>query len=287
MKKFLGVLVALTLCVCLLAPVSFAADETNTLTDLLAGIDLGGLTEGDLSSILGDLNIEDFDVEALLDGVENGDADAIAQLETALDGLDEEFEVAETVEEATADAPIDLSFIADLFSGEMDTTAITDMLSGITEGDLSSILGTVSGAFSGTGIDLAGFDLGSFDIASVLGTATSGDADLASTTSNTLATIADTVVGGLESLGLDTTMIEGLLDNEIVNFFANMYIGFIGTVEEETTEAPTTEAPTTTKPAVVTTTTPKTGDTSAVFAAIATLSVASAAAFVCLKKKED
>ena len=57
-------------------------------------------------------------------------------------------------------------------------------------------------------------------------------------------------------------------------------------VEETTTEAPTT-VPTTKKPPVVTTETPKTGDTSAVIAAIATISVASAAAFVCLKKKEN
>ena len=90
----------------------------------------------------------------------------------------------------------------------------------------------------------------------------------------------------LELLYIDD-LIEGMLDNDIVNFFANMYIGFSGEVEETTTEEPTvittTEAPTT----VVTTKTPDTGDTSAVFAAIATLTVASAAAFVCLKKKED
>jgi LPXTG-motif cell wall-anchored protein len=58
------------------------------------------------------------------------------------------------------------------------------------------------------------------------------------------------------------------------------------TTTEEPTVITTTEAPTTKKP-VVTTETPDTGDTSAVFAAIATLSVASAAAFVCLKKKEN
>ena len=59
------------------------------------------------------------------------------------------------------------------------------------------------------------------------------------------------------------------------------------TTTAETTVEPTvittTEAPTT----VVTTKTPDTGDTSAVFAAIATITVASAAAFVCLKKKEN
>ncbi len=280
MKKFLGVLVALTLCVCLLAPVSFAADE-NSLTDLLAGIDLGGLTEDDLAEILGGLDVENFDVEGLLAELEGGSEDALVNLEEALGELDAEYDVAEKVENST-DA-VDLGFLSDILSGDMDTSAFTDMLAGITEGDLTSILGTVSTAFSGSGIDLASFNLGSFDIASVLGTA-GGEGDIASTLSTTMATLADTMLGGLKSLGLDTTTIEGLLDNDIVNFFANMYIGFLGKVEEPTTTTTTT---TTTKPAVVTTTTPKTGDTSAVIAAIATLSVASAAAFVCLKKKED
>ena len=75
----------------------------------------------------------------------------------------------------------------------------------------------------------------------------------------------------------------------IFNNFASSNIELCE-VEESTTEAPTvittTEAPTTEKP-VVTTKTPDTGDTSAVFAAIATITVASAAAFVCLKKKEN
>lgn len=280
MKKFLGVLVALTLCVCLLAPVSFAAEE-NSLTDLLAGVDLGGLTEDDLAEILGGLDVENFDVEGLLAELEGGSEDALVNLEEALGELDAEYDVAEKVETST-DA-VDLSFLTDILSGDMDTSAFTDMLSGITEGDLTSILGTVSTAFTGSGIDLASFNLGSFDIASVLGTA-GGEGDIASTLSTTMGTLADTMLGGLKSLGLDTTTIEGLLDNDIVNFFANMYIGFLGKVEEPTTTTTTT---TTTKPAVVTTTTPKTGDTSAVIAAIATLSVASAAAFVCLKKKED
>ena len=282
MKKFLGVLVALTLCVCLLAPVSFAAEE-NSLTDLLAGIDLGGLTEDDLTEILGGLDVENFDVEGLLAELEGGSEDALVNLEEALGELDAEYDVAEKVETSTDS--VDLSFLTDILSGDMDTSAFTDMLSGITEGDLTSILGTVSTAFSGSGIDLASFNLGSFDIASVLGTA-SGEGDIASNLSVTMGTLADTMLSGLKSLGLDTATIEGLLDNDIVNFFANMYIGFLGQVEESTTVT-TTAAPTTTKPAVVTTTTPKTGDTSAVIAAIATLSVASAAAFVCLKKKED
>ena len=52
-----------------------------------------------------------------------------------------------------------------------------------------------------------------------------------------------------------------------------MYIGFVGPVAEESTTA-TTEAP-------------DTGDSASVVVALATLCVATAAAGVCLKKKED
>ena len=60
-------------------------------------------------------------------------------------------------------------------------------------------------------------------------------------------------------------------DNEIINFFANMYLGFLGDVPESTTAAKT----------------PDTGDTADVAVAAITLCVAVAAAGVCLKKKED
>ena len=92
--------------------------------------------------------------------------------------------------------------------------------------------------------------------------------------------IMDSLGGGLEMMGLD---VDGLLasmgDNEIINFFANMYIGFIGEVEESTT-APTTTAPAPQK-------TPNTGDTASAAVAAVALCVAVAAAGVCLKKKED
>lgn len=95
-----------------------------------------------------------------------------------------------------------------------------------------------------------------------------------------MASIMDGFSSVLEMLGLDSSVIEGLLDNDIINFFANLYLGAVGPVEEPTTEAPTTEP--TTVPEI-----PQTGDTSTVMVAIATLSVASAAAFVCTKKKRD
>lgn len=283
MKKFFGVIVALVMCVCLMVPSAFAADTSSILDD----IDLGGLTSEDLSAIFADMNLGDIDIDTLLADIEGGDEDALAMLEDALAQL--EGEVTTTSSTGSVDGSLDLGAIEDAVAG--DTSAITDMLSGLTSGDMSSLMDTISGAFGGAGIDLGSFDLGSFDIASLLSGAGSGSesaegGDVASGATDMVTGIMDTLMGGLEALGLDTTMIEGLLDNDIVNFFANMYIGFIGEVPEETTAAPTT-APSTTKPAVVTTETPKTGDTSAVIVAIATISVASAAAFVCLKKKKD
>lgn len=295
MKKFLSVLVALVLCVSLCAP-ALAADTASSLTDMLSGsgIDLGSLSEADLTDIIGQLGLEGVDVDAIL----GGDSDALADLEGALKDIEGSVageDVAGSVGEAVTNAAgeIDLSWLESIMGSEMDTSAITDMLGGLDTGSLDSLLGTVSDALGGAGIDLESFDLGSFDIASILGGITGGSDGSSSgsgAATDAMAGIMDTLMSGLEALGLDTTMIEGMLDNDIVNFFANMYIGFIGKVdEEETTEEPTelTTKPTTTKPAVVTTTTPKTGDNSAVLAACAVISVAAVAAFVCLKKKKD
>lgn len=269
MKKFLGVLVALTLCVCMLAPVASAADE-SLLSDIFGGIDVGDLTEADLNEIIADLGLEGIDVDAIL----GGDSDALGKLEDAISGIEssikgEETTAAQASGSTDSASGIDLSWLTGLLGDKMDTSAITDMLSGLGAGDLDSLLGSISGAFGDAGVDLGDEDLGS-DVA--------GEVD----SSNVMAGLMDTIFGALESLGLDTSLIEGMLDNDIVNFFANMYIGFIGQVEEDTTAPETTKAP-----VVVTTKAPDTGDTSAVFAALATLTVASAAAFVCLKKKED
>ena len=276
MKKFFGILVAITLCVCMLVPAASAIDSAS-LSETLAEVDFSTLSEAELTAILGDLGLENFDAAALISGDEN----ALADLEASLGAL--------TGETTTAAAPstgdttgVDTSWLDGLMGGSMDTSGVTDMLGGLGAGELDSVLGTVENAFSGAGVDLGDYELG----ADVAGDATSESAPA----TDAVAGIADALFSGLEALGLDTSLIEGMLDNDIVNFFANMYIGFSGEVEESTTEAPTvittTEAPTTEKP-VVTTKTPDTGDTSAVFAAIATLSVASAAAFVCLKKKEN
>ena len=52
MKKFLGVIVALTMCVCLLLPTAFAADSVA-----LGDVDLGALSSDELAALLGDVDI--------------------------------------------------------------------------------------------------------------------------------------------------------------------------------------------------------------------------------------
>lgn len=277
MKKLLGVLVAITLCVCMFVP-AFAAEE-SLISDYLGGVDLSTLSESDLTSLLGDLGLENLDVAAIL----GGDESSLAELEASLGELTGETTTAAAASSDEVASGADLSWMTDLLGSEMDTSAATDMLGNLGAGELDSVLGTVEDAFSDAGVDLGDYELG----ADVAGGSTSESAPA----TDAVASIADALFAGLEGLGIDTTAIEGMLDNDVVNFFANMYIGFSGEVEE-TTEAPTvittTEAPTTTeKPVVTTTKTPETGDTSAVFAAIATLTVASAAAYVCLKKKEN
>lgn len=315
MKKFLGVLISITLCLCMLAPAAFAAD-TSSLTGLLEGlegVDLGTLTDGELSQLLGGLNLEGFDVDSLKSAIESGDSDKLAGLEDALKtlGTDTASASSDTASGSSSGSDsalsglsdmlggIDMSWITDAFSNPDALSSVTDMLSGLggdSSGgfDLSSLMDTISGAFSGSGIDLSsitsGIDLGSFDIGSLLGglgggsgsgdSSSGGSGDAASGATDAISGIMDKLMSGLSGLGLDTSMIEGLLDNEIVDFFANLYIGLGEVVNPEKEE-------TTTKPAVVTTKPPKTGDTSAVVVAIATIGVASAAAFVCLKKKKE
>ena len=263
MKKILGILVVAMLCVCMLVPTASAA-----------------LSDIELDEIAGGVGVEDLEeMEAALDKYLSGGSDTDADSTTA--------------SSVAATGTLDLSWLTSLIP--TDTSAITDMLSGFDASNLEDLLAVVSESMSGAGIDLANFDLsalGSFDITSVLSSTavlSGGETqDMAATVTNLTAGLAETLKSGLTALGLDTATIEGILDNDIVNFFANMYIGFIGEVEEETTaEETTTKETTTKKPAVVTTETPKTGDTSAVVVAIATLAVASAAAAVCLKKKED
>lgn len=278
MKKFLGVMVAVVLCICSIVP-AMAAD-TGSVKDILGNVDLGGLSDSDAGQILDNLDLDS--IKGLVAGSDSstGDASAAGGIGDVLSGLSGMID------------PSAFSAISDAFSGVLGGS---DGGSGF---DISSLMDTISGAFAGSGFDLSsltsGFDMGSFDFSSILSglgglTGGSGDSDSSSAGSgamDAMSGIMDSLMGGLSSLGIDTSAIEGLLDNDIVNFFANMYIG-LGQIGDKDEDPTTTTASSTTKPAAATTKTPKTGDTSTVFVALGTLSVAAAAAFVCLKKKKD
>lgn len=289
MKKFFGVIVAVMLCVCMLVPTAVAADTTDdamaTLTELLGGVDLGSLNSEEITNILSGLDLEGLDIEGLIAEFEGEDSnEAVDTLDAMLQQLNSvqaDNSGNGTTSAVAAIGGYDIGAIIQLIPGDFDKDAITGVLGSLTEGGFSSLLGSIGTAFSGKGINLASYDeVGTFDIATVSTAAedsgNKGTQDLASSATDLTAGLADTLMSALKGLGIDSATIEKLLGNDIVNFFANMYIGFIGDVEETTTKAsePTTEPP-------------KTGDTSAVFVALATLTVASGAAFVCLKKKEE
>ena len=252
MKKILGILVVAMLCVCMLVPTASAA-----------------LSDVELEEIAGGVGAEDLE-----------------EMEAALDKYLAGGEDAEGTTKAAQSGALDLSWLTSILT--TDTTAITDMLSGFDASNLESLLTVVSESMSGAGIDLASFDLsalGSFDITSVLSSTAvlsgGGTQDMAATVTNLTAGLAETLKSGLTALGLDTATIEGILDNEIVNFFANMYIGFIGEVEEETTAEETT----TKKPAAVDDDIPNTGS-GIVVPAIALLALAGGVT-VAVKSKKD
>lgn len=245
MKKVLSVLVALTMCLCLCLP-AFAAED-------LLGSAAGGI--GDMASgILGDLNMDEIlgtvpglfpedllgTITGLIGGVGGSEGESEGGLGDILGGFDPTGALSSFVES------LDLSQITDLFSGLL-------------------------GSLGSEGISLEGIT-GLFDISSILGGNSGSGAGVAG--------IMDTFGGVLETLGLDSSVIEGLLDNDIINFFANLYLGSVKPVEEPTEPAPT--EPSTTEPY-----NPPMGvnDSAAVIVACATLSVAAAAAFVCTKKK--
>lgn len=287
MKKVLSILVVAVLCISVFATMASATSYGNLSADEVA--QMLGIDEGDLDKIN---DLKEFAQEL------NGDANVTAAVVDA-----------NVTTAASGDAigdilgGVDVAAIAESLTGGDDAlTTITSIFEGL-DLDLASLVDMISSAFSGGGLDLgaitSGLDLGSFDIGALIGGvaggsdagAAGGSGDTASAATDMVSSIMDGLTSGLSGLGIDTSMIEGLLDNDIVNFFANLYIGLgeVGGSEAEATTAPvvTTAPSTTAKPVVVTTTTPKTGDTSAVVAAIATLTVASGAAFVCLKKKED
>ena len=340
MRKFFSVFVAVAMCLCLCLP-AFAAD-TDSLASMLEGIDVSSLSDSELSSLLGGLNLEGIDLDSIRDSFSSGDTDAIsgiadsissgdtsslsgitdslgsltdgatgsASTDSIVSGLSDalgSLTGGDSTEDAVKDTAIstlssmfggmDMSWLSGVVS---DPSSIASMFTGGSGSfDFSSIMDMISGAFSGNGLDLSsltsGINLGSFDITSILGgiMGGSGSGAAADGISDKVAGISDMLKSGLESMGLDPSIADKLLDNEIVNFFANLFIGFedmlggggdIGSMvgglfggdDGSSGGGSDYSAPVT----------PNTGDNGAVFAAFGVLCAASCAAFVCLKKKK-
>ena len=123
MKKFFGVIVAVMLCVAMLVSSVSAASE---LESILNGVDLGGLTASDVESILGDLNLEDVDLDALLESFEGDDDDTVAKIEGALQDMNSV--QASNSGNGTASNSFDLTSIIKLIPVDEQTS---DILTGV------------------------------------------------------------------------------------------------------------------------------------------------------------
>ena len=256
-------------------------------TSSLSGItdSLGSLTDGATGS-------------ASTDSLLSGLTDSLGSL---TGGDNTESAITDTITSTLSDmfGGMDMSWLSGAVS---DPSSILSMFTGeggISSGsfDFNSIIEMITGAFSGNGLDISaltgGMDLGSFDISSVLGgiMGGSGSGAAADGISDKVAGISDMLKSGLESMGLDPAIADKLLDNDIVNFFANLFIGFedmlggggdIGSMigglmggDDGGNSGGGSSSPST----------PNTGDDMAAFAALGVLCAASCAAFVCLKKK--
>lgn len=281
MKKFFGVVVAVVLCVCMMAPAALAAEETDVILDGIVGLIEGAASE-DSSDVLGQLGLGELDLSGIIGSIVEEDeakdeVDAQVKAEEAIQ------DAQDTVEEKSG---LDLSWLTTILGENVDADAVSSVFADFDEANMPDLLAVISESIGTAGIDMANFDastLGSFDISTLLGgaddsakpsgTATDVADDDSSMASTDLVTgIMDGLRGGLNMLGLDAdALLASMGDSDIINFFANMYIGFIGEVETETSVEET----------------PDTGDTASVSIALATLGVATVAAGVCLKKKED
>lgn len=270
MKKILSIVTVIAMCVCFCGT-AFAAEgllDPQALSSALDGLDLSGFDVNTIEKAASDLELD------------LGEVDPVSAISGVLGGLfsstdsssqDEVPGEAPSGDTAATSTPFD-SIIGAL--GQFDVTgALGSFVESLNMDDIKELFSGLLGSLSSEGIDLGGFSFGDFDIGSILeGNQGSGAG---------IAGIMDIFGGVLEMLGLDSSVIESLLDNDIVNFFANLYLGSVPGGEEETTEAPTE---TTTVPSTVPEN-PKMGDTSTVAVAMATLAFASAAAFVCTRKK--
>ena len=318
MKKVFSIVVAVMMCLCLIVPSALAADglDLDSLAGALEGVGMSSLSDSELTSILDGLDLQGVDLDSLKNQLGSlvGEGDAkdskLSELSDAISGL-ANGSVPANGSAATGDSSlsnlsgllggVDMSWLPNVVS---DPSSIASMFTDASAGggfDLSALEDMIGSVFSGSGLDLAsltsGIDLGSFDITSLLGGLGGGlGGDAASGVSDMVASLTDGLKGGLQSLGIDTSFLDGMMDNDIVNFFANLFIGLGDVVKSgdisslgsmlgggDSSSSDSSDYSGSYSTDAVT---PNTGDTSAVLVAIGTISVAAAAAFVCLMKKE-
>lgn len=282
--------------------------KTSGVSDALSGI-TDSIGSGDTSALsgitdsLGSLGGDGATGTASTDSLLSGLTDTIGNL-TGDNGEDDPIKDGIISGISNLFGGMDMSWLDGVVSDPGSILSMFTGGSGASAGglDFGAIMEMISGAFSGNGLDLgaltSGMDLGSFDIASVLGGIGGGSAgdggNIASGISDKVAGISDMLKSGLQSMGLDPSIADKLLDNEIVNFFANLFIGLgdlvsgngdIGSVVgglfggDDSSGGGSISV--SSEPV-----TPNTGDNGAVFAALGVLTAASCAAFVCLKKKK-
>ncbi len=275
MKKFLSVAVAVLMCACLMAPAAFATDAYEELDQLAAELGIGEIMD----------NISEDEV------------------------IDPQVEVEEAIQGAIAEAPEGIADVASTFDinqltgvvGDIDFEAFSTLFEDFDVSKTPELLDMISGVFASSGVDASSFEAdasGKVDVMQALNTNTSVDGQpieatgdtaaggqLAASATDTMSGLAEGLMSGLEGLGLDSSFLDSIQSSSVVNFFASLYCGTAGGEAETTTT--TTAAPTETTTTTTTTEVPDTGDTSTVVFAGVALAMASIAAGVCLKKKEE
>ena len=282
--------------------------KTSGVSDALSGI-TDSIGSGDTSALsgitdsLGSLGGDGATGNASTDSLLSGLTDTIGSL-TSDNGEDDPIKDGIVSGISSLFGGMDMSWLDGVVSNPESLLAMFESGGGAPAGgfDFGAIMEMISGAFGGNGLDIgaltSGMDLGSFDIASVLGGLGGGNGGgaIASGISDKVAGISDMLKSGLQSMGLDPSIADKLLDNEIVNFFANLFIGLgdlvsgngdigsvVGGLIGGDSDSSGSSGGSSDYSAPVT---PNTGDNGAVFAALGVLTAASCAAFVCLKKKK-
>ena len=142
MKKFFGVVIAVMLCMCMMVPAAFAAEETTTAIDVDAVV--GGIADligGDTSDIFGDLNLGELDLGGLLG--------SFIEQEVTDDAVDPQVKVEQAIQDAGLG--IDLTWLTTLLGEDVNADAINSFFAGFDSANMPDLLTVISEAFSAGG----------------------------------------------------------------------------------------------------------------------------------------